>query len=347
MNDDSLPFDELDPCCQREIEEERNKVAVGKRLRKFDKLNQRHDSVKSVFGSLNDYKSCACCRLQAVDYPTLAKVRLHLTKDRVADAIINETISDDDESDNELWAGLEFDALTPLEEERLLGMKAKEEMIRAASLKGFASHIEDSTTHINEMILQGRTVVCHFVNTSLHVCALIDVALEGLAAKYLGTIFRRTRPDDEARAFRRKWNIGATSTNGEEDSQPCIAVFVGCTLKATVFDLFQFGDASANDCDKVFLYEDEFEKHLDQLGSLNMTIGATLTRFDGIQSADNDEYSDDESFVPYCDTPGCGRYFPHEHVGGKNIVGGKGTLSGAAAADKGSEALAKNWCYKA
>lgn len=346
MNDDSLPFDELDPCCQREIEEERNKVAVGKRLRKFDKLNQRHDSVKSVFGSLNDYKSCGCCRLLAVDYPMLAKVRLQLTKDRVVDETINETISDDDESDSELWAGLEFDALTPLEEERLLGMKAKEEMIRAASLKGFASHIEDSTTHINEMILQGRTVVCHFVSTGLHMCALIDLALEGLAAKYLGTIFRRTRSNDETSAFRRKWNIGATSNNGGEDFSPCLAVFVGGSLRATVFDLYQFGDASANDNDKVFLYEDEFEKHLDQLGGLNMTIGATLIKLNGMQFADSDADSDDEKFVSYCDTPGCGRYFPHEHVGGKNIIGGKGTLSGAAAADKGAEALAKDWCYK-
>lgn len=348
MHDDTLPFEELDPCCQKEIEEERNKADVGRRLRKFDKLNQRNDTLKSVFGGLNEYKSCVCCSLQAVDYPLLAKLRLQLNTNSATSGIISDPISDEDDDDDEMWAGLEFDTLTPLEEERLLERKAREEMLRAASLNGFASHNEDSTNHINEMILQGRTVVCHFVNTNVQVCALIDFSLEGMAAKYLGTIFRRTKPSDETSAFRRKWNVGSSSANGgnREDLGPCLTVFVGGSLRATIFDLYQFGDGDESNSNQSILYEDELEKYLDQLGGLNMTLSTTLLRLNSMQFADSDEGSDDENFVSYCDTPGCGRFFPHEHIGGKNMSVGTGTLSGAAAADRGAEALAKDWCYK-
>ena len=353
MLDDTLPFDELDPCCQKEIEDERNRAAVGRRLRKFDKLNQRHDSVKSVFRNISEYKTCGCCSLQSVDYPMLARVRGQLdckpetegSKDNTD--CYNEENNDDDDDDDEMWAGLEFDTLTPLEEERLLGMKERKELVEAATMMGFASHIEDSIGHINDMILQGRVVIIHFAAINLRVCALIDYALEGLAAKYLGTIFRRVRISDESDAFREKWKIN-TNTNGNGNQSrggngPCISVFSMGSLKACVFDLNQFGEGEN---ENTIIYSNELEKHLEHLGGLHVTLSAILCQQSSTQYSEVEEGSDDERFESYCDTPGCGRFFPHEHVGGSGQLRGTGTLSGAAGADKGAEALGKDWCYK-
>jgi hypothetical protein len=104
---DDLPFDELDACCQKEVLEERHKAAVSKRLRKFDRSNLRNNTVQSVFGSLQSYKQCGCCSLQAVDYPLLAKVKQQL-RVNTDPSDINEESDDGHESDDddEMWAGI-------------------------------------------------------------------------------------------------------------------------------------------------------------------------------------------------------------------------------------------------
>jgi hypothetical protein len=170
MDEDTLPFDELDPCCQEEILQRRNRLDVSTRLRKYDKLNSRSDTVESVF-RLHKYEHCPCCKNQTPDYPMLAKVRRQL------EALNRETVHDDekvniiddddgDDDDSEFWAELEMAGPTEEEEERLRSMTANAAIRGAAISEGFGVHIEDSPAHISEMILQGRTVVCHIANTS-------------------------------------------------------------------------------------------------------------------------------------------------------------------------------------
>ena len=50
--DETLPFDELDPCCQKEIEIERKVSAVKSQLRTHDRSNIRFDLTRSVMQPL-------------------------------------------------------------------------------------------------------------------------------------------------------------------------------------------------------------------------------------------------------------------------------------------------------
>ena len=336
MADDTLPFDELDPCCQKEILEERNRAAVTQRLRKYDKLNSRHDTINAVFGGLKKHKACPCCISQAVDYPLLGRLRRDLTVDKelVSEGNEDHQHSDDtDDDDDELWAGLGLDALTPEEEERLLVMKERASMLEAASLMGFAMHNEDSITHINEMIAQGRCIVCHIVNVNMLSCAYVDHALEKLAIKYLGTVFRRVDITEESDEFKKKWNM---SSDG--GATACLSVFNGGSLTAYTYDLKQFGEGNDSDSAEYVFYLEELEKYLDNIGGLKMSCGDTMMQLTSGQYLD-EENSDDEKLESYCDLIGCDRHFPHEHIG----VNGGGSLSGAAAA---TEALPSNWNYK-
>lgn len=337
MIDDTLPFDELDPCCQKEIYEERNRAAVSQRLRKYDKLNSRHDTIKAVFGGLKKHKVCLCCSSQAVDYPLLGRLRRDLKVDNVLVSDINDdhhNSDDSDDDDDDLWAGLELDALTPEEEERLLLMKQRASMLEAASLMGFAMHNEDSITHINDMIEQGRCVVCHLVNVNILACAYVDHALEKLAIKYLGTVFRRVYITDESDEFKKKWNM-----RSELGSTACLSVFNGGSLTACTYDLKQFCEGNASDSAEYVFYLEELEKYLDGVGGLKTTCTAAMIEVTSGQYLD-EECSDDEKVESFCDLIGCDRQFPHEHIG----ENGGGTLCGAASTI--TEALPSNWTYK-
>lgn len=337
MEDDTLPFDELDPCCQKEILEERNRTAVSQRLRKYDKLNTRHDARNAVFGGLKKHKVCPCCISQAVDYPLLARLRRDLKVDNKLLSEVNEDHHDsddtDDDDDDELWAGLGLDALTPEEEERLLLMRERASILEAASLMGFAMHNEDSITHINDMIAEGRCIVCHIVNVNSLACAYVDHALEKLALRYLGTVFRRVNITEDTDEFKKNWNI-----RSEDGAEACLSVFNGGSLTACTYDFKQFGEGNDSDSSEFVFYLEELEKYLDNAGSLKISSGDTMISLTGGQYLD-EEGSDDEKPESYCDLIGCDRHFPHEHIG----ENGGGTLSGASAA---TEALPSNWNYK-
>jgi hypothetical protein len=135
--------------------------------------------------------------------------------------------------------------------------------------------------------------------------------------------------DENTYAFMTKWNIALV-----DSACPILATFRGGALITHTADLQQFGDGA-----DPMIYVDELEKYLDNLGCLHSSH-SDLKRLP-FQASDDD--SDEENSASYCDIDGCGRYYPHEHV---TAAGGGGTLSGAAAADKGAEALAKDWCYK-
>lgn len=122
MIDDTLPFDELDPCCQKELEDESKRYAVAKRLKKYDRSNVRKNTVQSVFTGFQDYKKCGCCSIKAVDYPLLAQIKRQLENKNTL--LINDDSDkcndeSDNDSDDDFMNEMGLNALTPLEEERL------------------------------------------------------------------------------------------------------------------------------------------------------------------------------------------------------------------------------------
>jgi len=358
-NDDELPFDELDPCCQKEIESDRRRTAVSRELRKTDRSNVRHDLVRTVFGgALGKAGLCGCCSQPSVDYPLLAQLRQRLSLlgghttgggddgDRPHGADDNDDDEDDDDDDS--YADL-LNELTPFEEERLQQAAAAAARVEQATGRGFGAHVEDSVGHVETLLAQGAPLVCHLFNPTLTASAVLDCALEGLARKYLGTRFRRVELSSAAQPFRDKWRLEDRGNAW----QPCLAVFVRGQLVASTCTLERFagdsdGDGDGSDvllaAERLRLCASEMEKFLDNARALDedLTLSALRAATDGVGGGGND--NDDDDDVPdqqsYCGLAGCGRNFPHEHVDGG--AGGARTLTGAVASD----ALAKDYFLK-
>ena len=76
-NDDwNLPLDELDPCCQKEIENNKHHARVGDELRQYDRSQLRLDEKNSAILSLRagKFSRCQCCET-SMEYPLLAEMR--------------------------------------------------------------------------------------------------------------------------------------------------------------------------------------------------------------------------------------------------------------------------------
>lgn len=364
MWDDNLPLDELDPCCQKEIESERRKTSISKELRKTDRSNVRNDLVQTVFGNYgNNNGRCGCCSKPSVDYPLLAQLKKQQQQQlAVAEADeagkfgssssssggINKDEDDDDTDDDDdegLYAEL-LDTLTPFEEERLNEAKLAALRLEQAVAGGYGIHIEDSTGHIETMIDQGRAIVCHLYDPTSSVSAIMDCALEMLAKKYLGTSFRRVELTAQVQLFRAKRRL--------EDHgniwQPCLAVFSGRQLTTSTCKMELFceqrqrvtdGGDDGTVGETIATCARELEKFLDRARVLEVDLSYTSALSWQARLGENND-DDDEQVSSYCGLDGCGRNYPHEHITDQR----GGTLSGAAAAERGADALAPDWHLK-
>ena len=361
MINDELPEDELDPCCQKERENERRKFAVSKELRKTDRSNVRNDLRKTVF-TMDGNGKCGCCSKPSIDYALLAQLKQKLEKRNSNSSAINQEVTerrnnedDDDDDEDGTFAEL-LNTLTPADEERLQQIELSVMRQEKAIANGFAVHIEDSIGHMETMIAQRRSIVCHLYDPTSSISAIIDYALEILSKKYLGTTFRRIKLSANVLPFRSKWRM--------EDHgncwQPCLAVFTDGQLTAstTKMDLFCNrynnmqeivvsptidGEDDVLEC--IRLCVSELEKYLNHARVLEVDLpynacGTGFRLFGGVDVDGSDE--EEEEHTSYCDMEGCDRNFPHEHVTGQ----GGGTLTGAASNDKGADALAKDWYSK-
>jgi hypothetical protein len=241
--------------------------------------------------------------------------------------------SDDDDIDIDL-----DDMLTPYEEERLAAMKkAAQEAALAASF-GFAQHIQESEQHLEDMIYQGYPIVLHICNVNSRLCARIDLVLEDIAKRFIGTLFRRMTLSPLVSAFKEKWELPA---GGE-----CLAIFNKKLLVIATSNLRQFGDD-----DEVF--PRELERYLANTKALETSIAdlpiVAMTHEWGAPGEESgDELDGEDNAGSYCGTPGCTRRFPHEHVGtaADGSRTGGATLTGSIANEQGAEALAKDFCFK-
>lgn len=74
FQDDELPLDELDPCCQKELAEESARARITKQLRKSDRSMVRYDMRAGALDALRNSARCACC-VDVQDYYLLASLR--------------------------------------------------------------------------------------------------------------------------------------------------------------------------------------------------------------------------------------------------------------------------------
>jgi hypothetical protein len=374
--DIELPFDELDPCCQREIESRRRETAVTRELRKGDRSNERNDIISTVFTCFNRYKSCGCCKDTPADYALLSELKMLQEHEHHSAYELDNNRGEDDEEDSDDEFFRELDEPTPFEQQRLHEIKAAAERFEAAKKMGYGIHRDDSVQHIGDMIRQGQVVLCHICDTNSIICARIDLALESLARKYLGTVFRRLNnkstfsgASDEAQRFRSEWRI---SDNSDANS-PCLVVFSGGDLMLVTSSLDRFVDPAERyttvgevdvGADSQSVTVSELEKFLDQARALLLAPpswmgmeSTSILRSIRAEDGEDDDGEDGRPTSSYCGHPGCERNFPHEHVGesrgsgdsaGRSEAGSGssatriGTLLGAQM-DKASEALAKDW----
>jgi hypothetical protein len=196
-------------------------------------------------------------------------------------------------------------------------------------------------------------IVLHLCDESSPYCALLDLALERLARRFVGTRFRRVRlSDGEVGPFVSRWlprdlSARLASPSGSAGS---LLLFAGGRL-AHWSAGSAFGDAQS-------LRESDLSTFLEDSRVLLETPPAALLvhlRRSGPASAEGEEEEEEgeeERQPTYCGDPRCGKTFPHEHiaVAGHAAKGPSYLLptatalpQGGAADDAGREALDDNY----
>jgi hypothetical protein len=183
---------------------------------------------------------------------------------------------------------------------------------------------------------QGRPAVVHLCSPESAFCARIDLALEALARKFLGTIFRRVRLSaiDASGGQRASWleDLGVPAVRaqagfgllvfaGAEGGEGFLEIGNGGRVSQEVFgsSMKRFGSDHG-------VYVEELERFLGQSKALHSDPPSRLqlTRW-GVLSRDAQIVGDGSADIEnFCDLPGCTRRFKHEHVG-TNGSGAKGS----------------------
>ena len=298
---DELPYEELDPCCQREVDNNRRNARITSELRQYDRSNHRLDLKKAVMGNLRLKSSCACCTSTTLmDYPLLVATREKIKMGNKTLDISNEVkdsgddgIGDGESSEEEdEFDALLNEAMTPYEMERFHAVQEMKSRVELAQSMGYGLHREDTVDHLLDMIVsENERVVCHVFDPSSLSCAYMDVILEDLAQKYLGTRFRRI-PQSSLSRLQTKFPLSSQHTS--------LLCFIDGSLEHfSSIDTFGAGSD---------IYIHDVEKFLDHAHVLSDEV--VVPNCPG--NAEDEEVDDGER---YCDEPGCLRRFAHEHVG--------------------------------
>jgi hypothetical protein len=322
--EDTLPLDEMDSCCQKEMKEQAHKARVMRDLRKTDRSMLRWDMKQRAFG---DARSCGCCS-EPADYFLLLKLRQEVEAAAVAQGGDEEREDErrfgdedeeeeEDEDDADFYAGLE-NCYLDHEVEALEAMKSRALAHEHAKMLGFGVHREVSVAHLKELVKSHRFVVLFAYNARSELQARINIHLETLAGRYVGTLFRRIdAAKPEARAYLMQVSDDACSSIG-------LFAFREGSVAALTTQVGLFGD----DGEAVL---SEVEKWLTQTHALSSDTDDALLGADMAASLrellDGGDENEGEELQSYCDLAGCHRTFPHEHVTKGN---GLGTLSSKA-----------------
>lgn len=322
---DGIEFDLLDPCCQKEIVNERKKKEINQKLRHYDRSNSRLDLCFTVFKNDNGSSSrCSCC--PESNYTELASLKAIINQQVESSADITKTIPYDDkvdDDDNDEDDDFEDDFISEFEIQRREEMKKKIEAVMRMQKLGFGVHVEDSLSHLEIFITCGLPIVLHiYSNTKAD--ALLDLHFESISMRYLGTLFRRV-PVSSALLQQFSEKYGFNEKGNSRLSNGCahgIVVFCNGSISCSSFSIDDFvsnttvyeGDLNRFlDAGKAL----QFEPDQDSLSLLHYTVNAAAI-------PDLNSAIDSEEAESFCDDPSCGRKFPHAHVGnGRGITGPK------------------------
>jgi hypothetical protein len=341
---DHVPFEELDSCCQKEVIHRRRYNEVTAKLRTGDRSYERLDVVRNVWKGMQ----CGCCRVSQ-DYPILNRLRMQRESMQQDPSEAKENEDAESESDSDF----DDDFISTFEQERKDEMEKFRFNTENSKAMGFASHLEDSLEHVASDIVGGMTVVLHLCNSNEELCGEMDLLLERLSAKYLGTRFRRVLYDDISTNLSAKMStLGILGFNKHIEfvsAQGTLLCFRGASLVTSTSSLSIFTNSDGE------LYEAEVVKYLDGAGVLETEVssqtwciftagaGAAGARA-GLFSRRNEDNEDDGITAAtdremYCDDPECTKRYAHEHVGGAKNKAATFMMSDST---QGTEALAKN-----
>eukprot|EP00602_Paraphysomonas_sp_CaronLab_P005945 CAMPEP_0185035090 /NCGR_PEP_ID=MMETSP1103-20130426/25804_1 /TAXON_ID=36769 /ORGANISM="Paraphysomonas bandaiensis, Strain Caron Lab Isolate" /LENGTH=275 /DNA_ID=CAMNT_0027572005 /DNA_START=126 /DNA_END=950 /DNA_ORIENTATION=+ len=270
----------------------------------------------SVFTTIHDNSHCGCCG-HVQEYHLLSLLRQeqqsamngrdpHHTYGDERDASSCGSDSDDD-------LDMLDDYISPSEKLRLEQAKTAAITIENHSLLGFGIHIQESATHLLDLVKSSfAPFVIHVCSPDERLCASLDLAMESMARVYLGTAFRRILVSESGPL------LHALSVS--EIAVPCIICVKRGEVTSSITDIQRF-DAGGN----VMLIS-EIEKHLDHDHMLFRENEAVLRlQYDLLNDDTELELSGELETQPeegsYCDEPGCDRKFPHTHIGSGDAAG--------------------------
>lgn len=316
-----LPFDELDPCCQKEIINENHHARVGAELRKHDRTLERLEAQKRAINSLRKGFGCACgeaCDMTGYDYALLAMLRE--AKQSFVDSqdnIIGENLFQDsegnysDSDDDSLLNDMDGEFLTSEERARLDEAKQLAELREKAQGMGYARHIEEDFSHCRKLINSKQIVILHIYDGSSMLCARLDLLMEKLAAIYIGTKFRRMSLSPESYHFLETEVDRGLSASAQvlqprlTRGQACLVAFRDGAVSLIENNLHQFGSD-----DEVF--EGELLRYLSNAHLLSSDL--VLPTLEALLGEGNGEDKEEEEDTYVCSFPGCVRGYNHSHV---------------------------------
>ena len=316
-----LPFDELDPCCQKEIVNANHHERVGLQLRQHDRSQVRIDERMKAFNSLRQGFGCICgstnCIDASGDYPLLQLLRASKSEDAMFGQMESETTKEpetcSDSDDDSLLDGLGTQFLTAEEQERLNEVSERLKVKEQAKKMGYAQHIMDNPIHLRALIDGKQLVVLHVCDINSILCAGLDLALEKLASIYIGTMFRRILLSPDTTHFLEseleKQSGALTSTMRLKEGLPSILCFKDGMICAIESFLGQFGVEES-------ICEADLLRYLQNTHVLSADVAElSFEKVKGILEAEaaQEEEEPDES---YCGHEGCARKYAHSHVSG-------------------------------
>lgn len=345
-----LEFDELDPCCQRELIQKRREVEIKARLRTTDPSLSKEAITENVFRRVQTnylYTTCRECAMPS-DYPLLTSLKLSLNApssklssrtDIVRTSDLS-TKKNSDESESSDGSDFDDDFVSPYEQE--LRQKFLEKMAddNFKSSIGLRIHIKDTADHISQLIKKRENVVVHIYDQSDPRCAELDLSLEQAALRYSYTRFRRLPLSTiDSEIFAKSFNLPPHIV--------MMVCFVGGSVSSHTTDLAQLvpdGEIGSEFLHRFLgnskVLEDSNVTDLFLYGQMLVNTGDSVNLLRQQNSGEEEVDIDEESF---CEVKGCGKRYAHSHIG-SGTAGGHSLIGNSMG--PGSEALDKDYYLK-
>mmetsp|Transcript_17442 Transcript_17442/g.29434 ORF Transcript_17442/g.29434 Transcript_17442/m.29434 type:complete len:333 (+) Transcript_17442:66-1064(+) len=307
-----VPFEHLDGCCQKEVISRRRNKEVNEKLREGDRSLERMDIKEQTFRRAWVDSKCLCCK-ESEDYHLLSQLRLKMESENAATSTETEDVDTVDSDSDTGCDDLDSKFASVFEIERKAKFESMLQSIEKAKSFGFGMHVEDSVGHVSQDISFGLPLVLHCFDPNDPLSAKLDLLLEKLSLKYLGTRFRRTLISSHLVEIESLLSFGvrrAILTNAAS----CLLCFHSRHLAAAAPSLLQFGDTKE-------LFSEDVESFLDGTRVLKMELELDLMSSGSSTAAVADvviasgAQGDEDQPDEYCDDPNCTRRYPHEHIG--------------------------------